>query len=146
MPVPLTGVLLLVALGTAAAGAVTVVLVLNDPPLSSSRLCAALALVFGSSAVAVYCHGWFSVTLGGPFPALCEDRNAAGAALARMVQEHWPLRSACVYSDGATVEHVSAWVNVLVLLPAGLAVVLACAGAVLRRRPPAAPEGALDGS
>jgi hypothetical protein len=82
----------------------------------------------------VYCYGWFSVTVGGPFPEWYEDRNASGAELAGIEQEHWPLRSACVYSDGAAVEHVSMSINVLVCMPAGLAVALACAGAVLRRR------------
>ncbi len=134
MPLPLMGVLLLVGLAVAAASVVTVVLMLNTPPPAPPRLCAVLALFFGSSAVAVYCYGWFSVTLGGPFPALCDDRNASGAALAGIVQEYWPLRSACVYADGATVEHVSVAINALVCLPAGLAVVLAGAGAVLHER------------
>lgn len=134
MPLPLVGVLLLVALAVAAASAVTVVLMLNISPLALPRLCAVLALFFGASAAAVYCYGWLSVTLGGPFPALCDDRNASGAALAAVVQEYWPLRSACVYADGAVVEHTSVSINVLVLLPAGLAVVLVCAGAVLHRR------------
>ncbi|MFE4051880.1 hypothetical protein [Streptomyces sp. YIM B13518] len=142
MPMPLAGVLLLIGPAIAAACVVTVVLLLDNPPLSPSRLCAVLVAFFGASAVSVYCYGWFSVTLGGPFPALCEDRNATGAALVSTVQEHWPLRSACVYSDGATVEHVSMLLNVLVHLPAGLAAVLACAAAVLRRRAPSAPEEA----
>lgn len=128
------GVLMLISLATAAAGIVTVVLMLDNPPLSPSRLCAVLVLVFGSSAAAVYCYGWFSVAMGGPFPEVCEDRNASGAEWAGIEQEHWPLRSACVYSDGTAVEHVSMSINVLVCVPAGLAVVLACAGAALRRR------------
>ncbi|CAM5411780.1 hypothetical protein [Streptomyces hirsutus] len=139
MSIPLMGMLMLISLATAAAGIVTVALMLDTPPLSLSRLCAVLVLVFSSSAAAVYCYGWFSVTMGGPFPELCEDRNVSGAELASMQQEYWPLRSACVYSDGATVEHVSLLINVLVCVPASLAVVLACVGAVLRRRarPPA---------
>ncbi|MEU7468331.1 hypothetical protein AB0A94_07185 [Streptomyces sp. NPDC044984] len=141
MPLFLMGMLLLVALATAVAGIVTVVLLLNDPPLPLPRLCAVLVLVFGSSAAAVYCCGWFSVTAGGPFPELCEGQNASGAELASVEQAYWPLRSACVYSDGATVEHISTSINVFVCLPAGLAVVLACAGAVLRRRALMASEG-----
>ncbi|MFI2374303.1 hypothetical protein ACH5AO_04415 [Streptomyces sp. NPDC018964] len=141
MPLFLMGVLLLIGPATAVAGIVTVVLLLNNPPLPLSRLCAVLVLVFVSSAAAVYCYGWFSVTAGGPFPQLCEDRNASGAELAGVEQAYWPLRSACVYADGATVEHVSTSVNVFVCLPAGLAVVLACAGAVLHRRTSTASEG-----
>ncbi|MFI2504574.1 hypothetical protein [Streptomyces sp. NPDC018972] len=137
----LMGMLLLIGLATAVAGIVTVVLMLNDPPLPLPRLCAVLALVFGSSAAAVYCCGWFSVTAGGPFPELCGDQNASGAELASIEQAHWPLRSACVYSDGATVEHVSTSINVFVCLPAGLAVVLACTGAVLHRQAPLASGG-----
>ncbi len=137
---PLTGMLLLIALATAAAGTVTVALMLRNPPLSPPRLCAILVLILGSLTAAAYCYGWFSATLGGPFPESCEDRNASGADLAGIEQEHWPLRSACVYSDGATVEHVPMWINVLVCLPAGLAILLACVGAALHRRarPPSA--------
>ncbi|MFC9951789.1 hypothetical protein [Streptomyces prasinus] len=134
MSIEFMGTLMLISLATAAAGIVTVVLLLDNPPLSLSRLCAVLVLVLGSSAAAVYCYGWFSLTLGGPFPELCEDRNASGAELAGIEEEYWPLRSACVYSDGTTVEHVSMLINVLVCVPTGLAVVLTCAGAVLRRR------------
>ncbi|MBM7088566.1 hypothetical protein JTP67_08420 [Streptomyces sp. S12] len=104
MSIPLMGMLTFISLATAAAGIVTVALMLNNPPLSPSGLRAVLVLVFGSSAAAVYCCGWFPVTLGGPFPELCEDRNASGAELASIEQDHWPLRSACVCSDGATVE------------------------------------------
>ncbi|MFD3733850.1 hypothetical protein [Streptomyces sp. NPDC058632] len=133
--------LMLISLATAAAGIVTVVLMLDNPPLPLSGLCAVLVLVFGSSAAAVYCYGLFSVTAGGPFPELCEDRNASGAGLAGIEQEYWPLHSACVYSDGAAVEHVSMSINVLVCVPAGLAVLLACAGAVLHRRARPSSEG-----
>ncbi|MGJ3559300.1 hypothetical protein ACR6C2_13330 [Streptomyces sp. INA 01156] len=126
--------LMLISLAAAAAGIVTVFLLLDNPPLSLSRLCAVLVLVFGSSAAAVYCYGWFSVAMGGPFPEVCEDRNASGAELASIEQEHWPLRSACVYSDGSAVEHVSMSINVLVCVLAGLAVALVCAGAALHRR------------
>ncbi|MFD6325788.1 hypothetical protein ACFWOL_23605 [Streptomyces sp. NPDC058442] len=128
------GMLMFISLAAAAAGVVTVVLMLDNPPLSPSGLCAVLVLVFGSSAAAVYCYGWFSMTMGGPSPELCEDRNASGAELAGIEQENWPLRSACVYSDGAAVEHVSMSVNVLVCVLAGLAVALVCAGAALHRR------------
>lgn len=129
---PLMGMLLLLSVASAGAGIVTVVLLLHNPPLRLSGLCAVLVTVCCSSAVAVYCYGWYSVTMGGPFPELCEDRDASGAESAGMRQEYWPLRSACVYSDGSTVEYVSMWVNVLVCVPAGLAVVLAGAAAFLR--------------
>ncbi|WP_233221484.1 hypothetical protein [Streptomyces carminius] len=128
------GVLMLISLVTVAAGTVTVALMMNNPPLPMSKLCAVIALIFGSSAAAVYCYGWFSVTMGGPFPELCEDQNASGAELVSIEQEQWPLRSACVYSDGATVEHISMSINVLICTLAGLAIVLACASAGLRRR------------
>ncbi|WP_248844292.1 hypothetical protein [Streptomyces hirsutus] len=92
-------------------------------------------------AAAVYCYGWFSVTTGGNFPELREDWNASGAELTSMRQEYWPLRSACVYSDGAMVEHTSMSINVFVCVPASLAIVLACANAVLHRRTRSSPEG-----
>jgi hypothetical protein len=131
---PLMGMLLLIGVATAVAGIVSVALMLNNPPLPLSRFCAILFLVFAPSAAVVYCYGWFSVTMGGPFPALCEDRNTSGAELAGVKQEIWPLRSACVYSDGSTVEYVSMSINVLVCVLAGLSVVLICAAAFLRRR------------
>lgn len=117
------------------------VLILRNPPRSLSRICAVLALIFGFSATAVYCYGWFSVALGGPFPELCEDSNASGAQLARLKQDFWPLRNACIYSDGSTVEHVSMSINVFVYVPAGLAVVLTCAAVFLYRRARHLPEG-----
>ncbi|MER6256305.1 hypothetical protein ABT224_33645 [Streptomyces sp. NPDC001584] len=140
MLVPLMGMLLLFGVATAGAGVVIAVLLLKNPPLPLSRTSAVLALIFSSSAAAVYCYGWFSVTMGGPFPELCEDRNASGAALASMKQEYWPLRSACVYSDGRTVEYVPMSINVLVCVLAGLAVVLTGAAAFLRRRVRQSPE------
>ncbi|MGW7200053.1 hypothetical protein [Streptomyces chryseus] len=140
MPVPLMGVLLLLSVATAGAGIVTVVLLVNNPPLRLSKLCAVLVLIFSSSAAAVYCYGWYSVTMEGPFPELCEDRNAFGAELASMRQEYWPLRNACVYSDGSTVEYVSMSINVLVCILASLAVVLTGAAAFLRRRARQSPE------
>ncbi|MER5476681.1 hypothetical protein ABT026_06825 [Streptomyces sp. NPDC002734] len=143
---PLLGVLLLVSLATAAASIVTAALMLKNPPVPPSRLSALLALLFASSATAVYCYGWMAVALGGPFPELCGERNASGAELGGVVQEYWPPRSACVYSDGTTVEHVSPSINVLLTLLAGLAVVLACAGALLARRSSPAPEGSLGTS
>lgn len=134
MLTPLMGTLMLMGPATAAAGVVTVVLMPNNPPLSLSRLCAVLALTFGASAAVMYCYGWFSLTLAGPFPALCEERSPSGARLTAVEQEHWPLRSACLYSDGPTVEHISMSVNVLTCLLAGLSLTSACAGPVLRRR------------
>lgn len=131
---PLLGTLMLMGLATAAAGLVTVVLMLNNPPVPLSRLCAVLALTFGASAAVMYCYGWFSLTLAGTFPALCAERSASGALLTAVEQEYWPLRSACVYSDGPTVEHISTSVNVLTCLLAGLSLASACAGPVLRRR------------
>ncbi|MFA7763920.1 hypothetical protein ACGFNX_28365 [Streptomyces sp. NPDC048723] len=134
VPVPLMGLLLLLSVATAGAGIVIVVLLLKNPPLPLSGICAVLVLVFSSSAAAVYCYGWFSVTMGGPFPELCEDTIASGAQLVGMKQEYWPLRSACVYSDGPTVEYVPMSINVLVCVLASLAVVLTGAAAFLRRR------------
>ncbi|MBT2511671.1 hypothetical protein J7I98_39020 [Streptomyces sp. ISL-98] len=134
MPVPLMGMLLLLSVATAGAGIVTVFLLLNNPPQPLSKFCAVLVLIFSSSAAAVYCYGWYSVTMGGPFPELCEDRNASGAELASMKQEYWPLRNACIYSDGPTVEYVSMTINVLVCVLASLAVVLTGAAAFLRWR------------
>ncbi|MEU9082788.1 hypothetical protein [Streptomyces sp. NPDC048357] len=141
MSVPLMGVLLLLSVAMAGAGIATVVLLLRNPPLRLPTFCAALVPVCASSAAAVYCYGWFSVTMGGPFPELCEDLNAAGAALAGMKQEYWPLRSACVYADGSTVEYVSMSINVLVCVLTSLAVVLTAAAGLgrrwYRRTPPA---------
>ncbi|WP_314251636.1 hypothetical protein [Streptomyces sp. DSM 40907] len=131
---PLMGLLLLLGVAAAGAGIVIVVLLLKNPPLPPSAFCAVLVLVFSSSAAAVYCYGWFSVTMGGPFPEWCEATNASGAQLASMKQEYWPLRSACVYSDGPTVEYVPMSVNVLVCVLACLAVILTGAAAFLRRR------------
>lgn len=90
MLVPFLGTLMLISLATAAASIVTVALMVNNRPLPLPRVCAVLVLLFGSSAAVAYCYGWFSVTLGGPFPALCEDRNASGADLTRTAQEYWP--------------------------------------------------------
>ncbi|WP_320780715.1 hypothetical protein [Streptomyces sp. CRN 30] len=128
------GVLLLIALATAAAGIVTVVLMLNAPPLPPARFLAVLSLTFSSSAVTLYCYGWFSIAFGAPFPDLCESRSVSGADLTSIEEAYWPLRSACVYADGSTVEHVSSSITALVCVLAGLAVVAGCAGAALRGR------------
>ncbi|WP_319722032.1 hypothetical protein [Streptomyces sp. MB09-01] len=135
------GLLLLVSVVAVPACIVVIVLMLRNPPRSLPRVCAVLALLLGFSATAVYSYGWFSVTLGGPFPELCEDRSASGAPLASLEQDHWPLRNACLYSDGSTVEHVSTSINVFVYVPAGLAVVLTCAAVFLYRRARHLPEG-----
>ncbi|MFF4388729.1 hypothetical protein OG365_36135 [Streptomyces sp. NBC_00853] len=140
MLVPLMGVLLLLGVSTVGAGIVIVVLLLKNPPLPLAKLCAVLALTFSASAVVVYCYGWYSVALGGPFPELCEHRNASGAELANMQQEYLPLRSSCGYSDGSTVEYVGMSTNALVCVLASLAVVLTGAAAFLRRRAPQSPE------
>ncbi|MGW7346480.1 hypothetical protein [Streptomyces sp. NPDC054854] len=134
MSEPLMGILLLLSVVTAGAGVVVVVVTLRSPSATLFGWCAVLPLVLAPSSAAVYCYGWLSVRLGGPFPELCEDRNASGAGLASIAQEGWPLRNACVYSDGSTVEHVSLSITVLVCVLAGLAVVLACAAAYLRGR------------
>ncbi|MER5843118.1 hypothetical protein ABT099_23050 [Streptomyces prasinus] len=57
MSIEFMATLMLISLATAAAGIVTVVLMLDNPPLSPSGLCAVLVLVLGSSAAAVYCYG-----------------------------------------------------------------------------------------
>lgn len=141
MPTPLMGLFLLISVVAVPTGILVIVLMLRNPPRSMSRICAVLALIFGFSAAAVYCYGWFSVVLGGPFPELCEDSNASGSQLASLEQDYWPLRNACIYSDGSTVEHVSMSINVFVHVPAALAVVLACAAVFLYRRARHIPEG-----
>ncbi len=141
MSAPLMGLLLLVSVVAVPACIVVLVLMLRNPPRSQSRICAVLAVILGFSASAVYCYGWFSVTLGGPFPAVCEDESASGARLASLQQEYWPLRNACIYSDGSTVEHLSMSINVYVYVLAGLAVVLTCAAVFLYRRARLIPEG-----
>lgn len=141
MPTPLMGLLLLLSVAAVPACVLVLVLLLRNPPRPRARICGAAALLLGCSAMAVYCYGWFSVTLGGPFPELCEDRAASGARPASLHQDFWPLRNACVYSDGSTVEHLSPTVNAFVHGPAGLAVALTCAGAFLHRRARHVPTG-----
>ncbi|MEZ3178260.1 hypothetical protein KYY02_05905 [Streptomyces pimonensis] len=130
----LMGALLAASLVTAVVGVVVILILLSLPPLPVPGIYALVALVLASSAVAVYCYGWFSVTWGGPFPELCTGRNDAGAGLAAIEQQYWPLRNACVYSDGSTVEYVPTSVTVFVCLPAGAALVSAGASGYLRRR------------
>ncbi|GHB33905.1 hypothetical protein [Streptomyces chryseus] len=141
MPTLLMGLLLLISVAAVPACILVIVLMLRNPPISLPKICAVLALIFGFSAMAVYCYGWFSVALGGPFPELCEDTNASGAQLTSLKQDYWPLRNACIYSDGSTVEHISTSINAFVYVPAGLAVVLTCAAAFLYRRARHIPEG-----
>ncbi|MFJ6480160.1 MULTISPECIES: hypothetical protein [unclassified Streptomyces] len=141
MTLPLMGLFLLVSAAAVPACILVVVLMLRKPPRSLPGICAVLALIFVFSAAAVYCYGWFSVALGGPFPELCEDGNGPGAQLAGLKQEYWPLRNACIYSDGSTVEHVSRSINLFVYVSAGLAVVLACAAVFLNRRARHVPVG-----
>ncbi|MFI7355521.1 hypothetical protein ACIBTP_16395 [Streptomyces avidinii] len=141
MSAPLIGLLLLVSLAAVPTCIVLLVLMLRNPPRSQSRICAVLALTLGFSATAVYCYGWFSVTLGGPFPEVCEDDGASGARLDSLKQEYWPLRNACIYSDGSTVEHLAMSINVYVYVSAGLAIVLTCAAVFLYRRARLIPEG-----
>ncbi|MET9768896.1 hypothetical protein [Streptomyces sp. NPDC006415] len=141
MPTPLMGLLLLLSGAAVPACAVVVVLLLRNRPRPLPGILGAAGLLFGFSAAAVYCYGCFSVTLGGPFPELCEDMNMSGAPLAGLRQEFRPLRNACVYADGSTVEHLPPSVNVLMLGAAGLAVVLGCAAAFLHRRPRPVPAG-----
>ncbi|MFJ8932108.1 hypothetical protein ACIRLA_36620 [Streptomyces sp. NPDC102364] len=128
------GTLLAASAVTAVVAIVVVLIMLNHPPLPPARLCALIALALFSSAVAVYCYGWFSVTLGGPFPELCESGNDDGARLMVIKQEYWPLRSACLYSDGSTVEHVSMPINAFVCLLAASALFSTCASVYLRKR------------
>ncbi|MGW4103746.1 hypothetical protein [Streptomyces okerensis] len=128
------GALLGASLVTAAVGVVVVLILLSHPPPPVPVIYALVALILASTAAAAYCYGWFSVTTGGPFPELCTSRNDAGAGLAAIEQRYWPLRNACVYSDGSTVEYVSMPVSVFVCLPAGAALVSAGASAYLRRR------------
>ncbi|MER7736364.1 hypothetical protein ABTX80_36385 [Streptomyces erythrochromogenes] len=141
MQMALIGLLLLVSAAAVPACALVLFLMLRNPPRPPSRIAALLAVISASAAAAVYCYGWFSVTLGGPFPALCEDTGASGARLASLDQDYWPLRNACIYSDGSTVEHVSASINVSVHVLAGLAVVLTCASVFTYRRARHLPEG-----
>ncbi|AQS67101.1 hypothetical protein [Streptomyces pactum] len=130
----LMGALLAASLVAAAVGIVVVLVLLNHPPLPVPGTYALVALILASSAVAVYCYGWFSVTTGGPFPELCTSRNDVGADLAAIKQQYWPLRNACVYSDGSTVEYVSMSVTVFVCLLAGAASVSAGTSVYLRER------------
>lgn len=130
----LMGALLAASLVTAAVGILVVLILLSHPPLPVPRTYALVALILASSAVAVYCYGWFSVTTGGPFPELCTSRNDAGADLAAIKQQYWPLRNACVYSDGSTVEYISMSVTVFVCLLAGAALVSGGISVYLRKR------------
>lgn len=93
-----------------------------------------LAVCFLASAALVYCCGWFVVLVGGPFPVVCADESTTGARFETLTQTFWPLRTACVYSDGSTVEHLSAAYHMLVLVSAGAAAVLGGAAALLRLR------------
>jgi hypothetical protein len=141
VPTPLMGLLLLLSVAAVPACVLVLVLLLRIPPRPRAGIYGVAALLLGFSAMAVYCYGWFSVTLGGPFPGLCEDRAASGARLVSLHQDFWPLGNACVYSDGSTVEHLSPSVNAFVHGPAGLAVALACAAAFLYRRARHVPAG-----
>ncbi|MEU6294552.1 hypothetical protein [Streptomyces erythrochromogenes] len=134
MQTALMGLLLLVSAAAVPACALVLCLLLRNPPRPPSRIAALLAVISAAAAAAVYCYGWFSVALGGPFPALCEDTGASGARLAGLDQGYWPLRNACVYADGSTAEHVSASINAFVHALAALAVVLTCAAAVAAAR------------
>ena len=130
----LVGASLVVGGVTAVVGVVVILILLNHPPLPLPKFYALIALVLLSLAVALYCYGWFSVGLGGPFPELCRSENDAGAELAAIKQQYWPLRSACLYSDGSTVEYVVMSVNVVVCLLAGGGLVSAGTALWLRKR------------
>ncbi|MER5831171.1 hypothetical protein ABT116_10110 [Streptomyces sp. NPDC002130] len=130
----LMGALLAVSTVTAVVGVVVILILLSHPPLPLPKVYALIALILFSLAVALYCYGWFSVSLGGPFPELCKSQNDAGAELAAVKQQYWPLRSACLYSDGSTVEYVSMSINVTVCLLAGSGLVPAGTSVFLRRR------------
>ncbi|MFF5366273.1 hypothetical protein [Streptomyces sp. NPDC013187] len=129
----LMGALLVVSGVTAAVGVVVIFMLLSHPP-PLPELCALIALILLSLSVALYCCGWFSVSLGGPFPELCKSENDAGAELAAIRQQYWPLRSACLYSDGSTVEYVSRSINLVVCLLAGVGLVSAGTSVFLRKR------------
>ncbi|MFI8169948.1 hypothetical protein ACIGAN_26850 [Streptomyces sp. NPDC085931] len=130
----LMGALLAASVVTAVVGIVVLLILLSHPPLPVPKIYALVALIMASSAVAVYCYGWFSVTTGGPFPELCTSRNDVGADLAAIKQQYWPLRNACVYSDGSTVEYVSSSVTVFVCVLAGAALVSAGTSVYLRKQ------------
>lgn len=129
----LMGALLIVSGVTAAVGIVVILILPSHPPLPLPKVSALIALILLSLGVALYCYGWFSVSLGGPFPELCESENDAGAQLAAIRQQYWPLRSACLYSDGSTVEYVSMSINVVVCLLAGAGLVSAGTSVFLRK-------------
>lgn len=128
------GILSFLALATAGAAATVAAVLSRIRPVPWPGFCALLALCFLASAVLVYCCGWFAVTLGGPFPVVCADENAAGARVETQTQTFWPLRNACVYSDGSTVEHLSPTYHVLIRVLAGAAAVLGGVAALLRLR------------
>ena len=125
--------MLIVSGVTAAVGIVVILILPSHPPLPLPKVSALIALILLSLGVALYCYGWFSVSLGGPFPELCESENDAGAQLAAIRQQYWPLRSACLYSDGSTVEYVSMSINVVVCLLAGAGLVSAGTSVFLRK-------------
>ena len=129
----LMGALLILSGVTAAVGIVVILILPSHPPLPLPKVSALIALILLSLGVALYCYGWFSVSLGGPFPELCESENDAGAQLAAIRQQYWPLRSACLYSDGSTVEYVSMSINVVVCLLAGAGRVSAGTSVFLRK-------------
>ena len=129
----LMGALLILSGVTAAVGIVVILILPSHPPLPLPKVSALIALILLSLGVALYCYGWFSVSLGGPFPELCESENDAGAQLAAIRQQYWPLRSACLYSDGSTVEYVSMSINVVVCLLAGAGLVSAGTSVFLRK-------------
>ncbi|MFD3515494.1 hypothetical protein [Streptomyces sp. NPDC058657] len=128
------GMLLFLGVATAGASLVVGVALVRNRPLSPPGFCAVLALFFGAAAASTYSYGWFSVALGGPIPVLCEDQNTAGADWTSVKQTFWPLRNACVYADGSTLEYVSLSITVLVCVLAGAAVVLSGAAALAYRR------------
>ncbi|WP_050501541.1 MULTISPECIES: hypothetical protein [unclassified Streptomyces] len=134
MLVPLTGALLLLSGAAVVACAVVIALLGRARPRPTARILAAAAGLLGCLAAAVYCGGRLSVALGGPFPALCEDVNLSGAPLERLRQEYWPLRNACLYADGSSVEHLPPSINVFALAAAVLAAATACAAVFVSRR------------
>ncbi|MFG3427028.1 hypothetical protein [Streptomyces californicus] len=131
----LTGALLLLSGAAAVACAVVIALLGRARPRPTARILAAAAGLLGCLAAAAYCGGRLSVALGrGPFPALCEDVNLSGAPLEGLRQEYWPLRNACLYADGSSVEHLPPSINVFVLAAAVLAAATACAAVFVSRR------------
>ncbi|MET9521999.1 hypothetical protein [Streptomyces coeruleorubidus] len=80
----LMGALPAASLVTAAVGIVVVLILLSHPPLPVPRIYALVALILASSAVAVYCYGWFVRWSSG-----CARRHRTATSPARCPP--WPF-------------------------------------------------------